>query len=92
VFRSASGDVAAAIGERVHEFNQTVHEQFRTRAWPVRRRFTIDLARRDRNRLVSFLGDSREAVNAGNWRSYTVRWTRPSRARSRPHRSPPAVT
>jgi AcrR family transcriptional regulator len=86
VFRR-NGEVAAAIGERVHEFNQTVHDQFRTRARKGRD-FLIS-ARRDRNRFVHGLGDRPRSDKRGNWRSYT---TQPddaalSRARSRPRYS-----
>ena len=73
VFRSATGDVAAAVGERVHAFNQVVHEQFRTRAW-ARRKEIRHRSPRAAIEIALFMGSAtaREAVNGGNWRSYTV--------------------
>jgi AcrR family transcriptional regulator len=73
VFRSASGDVAAAIGERVHEFNQIVHEEFRTRVW-ARRKEIHHRSPRAAIEIALFMGSAtaREAVNTGNWRSYAV--------------------
>jgi AcrR family transcriptional regulator len=73
VFRSASGEVAAAIGDRVHEFNQTVHEQFRARAW-ARKKEIHHRSPRAAIEIALFMGSAtaREAVNAGNWRSYTI--------------------
>ena len=73
VFRSATGDVAAVIGERVHVFNQAAHEEFRTRVW-ARRAEIHHRSPRTAIEIALFIGSAtaREAVIAANWRSYTV--------------------
>ena len=73
VFRSATGDVATAVGERVYEFNQTVHQQFRTRVW-ARKKEIHHRSPRAAIEIALFMGSAtaREAVNGGNWRSYAI--------------------
>jgi len=73
VFRNATGDVAAVIGERVHAFNQAAHEEFRTRVWS-RRKEIHHRSPRAAIEIALFMGSAtaREAVNGGNWRSYTI--------------------
>jgi len=73
VFRNATGDVAAVIGERVHAFNQAAHEEFRTRVW-ARKKEIHHRSPRAAIEIALFMGSAtaREAVNGGNWRSYTI--------------------
>jgi hypothetical protein len=71
--RAATGDVAAAIGERVNAFNEIVHGEFRTRAW-ARRKEIRHRSPRAAIEIALFIGSAtaREAVNGANWRSYAV--------------------
>jgi AcrR family transcriptional regulator len=73
VVRGATGDVAAAIAERVHAFNEIAHEEFRTRAW-ARRKEIRHRSPRAAIEMALFIGSAaaREAVNGANWRSYAI--------------------
>jgi AcrR family transcriptional regulator len=73
VVRSASGEAAAAVAERINAFNEAAHGQFRDRAW-ARRKEIRHRSPRAAIEIALFIASAaaREAVNSGNWRSYTV--------------------